>query len=299
MNLRILTIRAMVSVSGGWLEDADVRGVLEVHILGRALLYQLQAAHDLVAALDQRKIGIEAELSRLGRIITSLDGTHDRFVRATYHHLNGLIEAAEDPALRDWLIGLRDQFFPDDLALVKASYVDESGWARVVSTKLTSEARARMSGIVLGTHTLDELCQSWLTAGIDLGNSLHERAKTEALTAGTGPDAEELHASRVRSLWIRTVQAFVGGLDLMRISAADRAMILAPLNEAIASAVRSAQKAGAGTDDDVDDDVDADVDDDVDADADADVDADVDAGADADADAGVDAAPAPSVEPGE
>lgn len=238
MNLKSLSNASMISLSAYWLKDAAAQRALHRHFLGAALNQQIALAHATLAELDARRRHGHSALERKNKDIAALSHTHNRKARALHCYLSGLCADADDPALADWAQKLLDLIFPDGLALINRSYVDAAGWAHVVSCQITADTLARMGSLSMGPHSLAEVYQAWIEAGVALGQRVHERAQLQASLAATSTAGAEISAVQVRSLWIRTVRALLVTIDLMKLSDSDRDALLAPLRKCVHSAAR-------------------------------------------------------------
>jgi hypothetical protein len=238
MNLKVLTIKTMISLCWFWLKDVDAQRVLSGHSLGRAMLEQILRLLGLLQNLHKLRSDGRSELDRLGDEITVLDHTHDRKARALYNHLVALIAGADDAAFAAWCGELMRLLFPHGLSIINFSYADEAGGVVAIERQVTPELLARMASVSVGEHTLADLYQSWVTAGTTLGERAFQRAQLQAALAGTGPAAPEINIMQVRSQWIRMARTLIHSCDLMGLSAADRDVLLAPLVERVNSASR-------------------------------------------------------------
>lgn len=249
MNFKILSNESMLATSGFLLEDEVSLAVLDGRELGLAIKNHLIYAHDLLGAMHRRRLDNEVAVSTLTEVITQLDAVHDSKARALYYYLQAFIESAADLRLAEFSHTMLRLCFPHDLEVVKRSYADEAGWARTVQIQVTVEMLDRMDATIVGVETLGDVFRAWIAAGIELGQRLGERARARSASAKRGVDAQVIHITKVRSLWIRTMRMLIDGIDMMTLSERERDALLSPISKAIASAQQLTERNGTGDSD--------------------------------------------------
>ena len=287
MNLRILTIAMMIALTRFWLDDVRASAVLASHELGVAFRNQLRAIHDALTSLFRRRKDAKADLQALTDQLAALDERHDTKARAAYHHLLGLRNGSDDPAVVAECDQLLERFFADGLAIVNLSYVEEGGYAEAMAEDMTPELRARLAAITVGEQTLADIFDAWLEAGAALAQGTLTRHLLQASISPQSPSSQAINRNEIRYRWIRTVQAMLSTIGIMGLSEADTEVLLAPLKKSVAMAEKAraegANEADAdddldgapAADDELDGELDADIDNDIDNDSDNDIDNDI------------------------
>lgn len=242
MNLNILSTNVMLAQSKQWLSDPAVRGPIDRHALGQAVLAEIRKAHERLSLQAERRRQYEAALARLTRLITAADLRHDRKARALHAALQGMIEAEDDTGVRELYLAVQAVLFPEGLAIVNRSFSYQAGAVEALERRMTPDILAQLAGLALGTRTLASLYLEWIAAGSELGTLVAERERMLD-RAGRGDAAEDVDMRAARLQWVNTVHAFVSALELMELAPHERAAVRSPLEAEIAAAVRS--RAGA------------------------------------------------------
>lgn len=237
MNLNVLSTNVMLAQSKQWLIDTAVRGPIDRHALGQAVLAEIGKVHQRLSLQAERRRQYEAALERLTRIISATDLCHDRKARALHAALQGMIDAEDDPGVRELYLSVQTVLFPEGLAIVTRSFTYEAGAAEALEKRMTPEIMAQLEALSLGTRTLASIYRDWVTAGNELGALVAERDRLFDRT-GRGDAAEDVDMRAARVQWIQTVHTFLAALQLMELAPEERAAVLSPLAAAIAAAQR-------------------------------------------------------------
>lgn len=240
MNLKSLSIKTMISLSWFWLTDALALRVLRSHPLGLAMLEQIKQVHELIQELGMRRNQQQSLIAALSEMIAALDFLHDRKARALYNFFQALIAGSDDEEFVAWCEDMLQTLFPQGLAIINYSYADEAGEVMAIERQVPAEAVARMATVRVGEQSLADVYRAWISAGTELGQRVHERARMQARVAGNGTAVPEVSVVQARSAWIRMGRALLITADLMELSESDREALLSPLYRSVANAERSA-----------------------------------------------------------
>jgi hypothetical protein len=265
MQTNYLSTERMLVLSRYWLNNADAQHAFASHELGHLLRTQIAQAYEDLSLLYKRRHDARQALEKLSEIMEMLDDIHDRFARALHHYLTGLATVATDAAEAAWFAKIQAMLFPLGMSIVNSSYADEAGMATSIEQQLTPEIMDKLASIRVGEHTLADLCRGWLDAGISLGQHVIERQRLQNAISRKGPDAATLGIRPVRSRWSRAVNAMLISLDLMNMPDELRNVLVVPLQQMVARAVRerSGQPPPPNPDDDLDDTPNSDLDSDL------------------------------------
>lgn len=226
MALKNMSTAAMISLTKPWVTGGHPeRELLLSFEETKALLGRVGMAHEGLLNVQPRSDGRLAVLS--GRQ-TELDVRHDDLVRAIHGLLTHLALAERAPEARQRLSTLRDELLPTGLSLVQRSYRDEAGEGALLRARLSATQKKALRAIPLPNGTLADLVQEYLETAEALGTLEDEKAVLAQKSSG--PSAAEV--LNVRNVWIRTVNALLGLLDLVPIDAAAKASLLARVERA-------------------------------------------------------------------
>lgn len=245
MNLRILSIETMIVLAKFWLTHPLAVAILAGHQVGVAISTQLQVVYDMLLALNKRRNEARRGIAELTYAMVALDKRHDDTARALYHHLLALRAATLDVDQESFFTYLLGLCFPDGLAIINRSYLDESGFVEALAEQMAPALRAQMAAIQVGVYNLDELCQAWIAAGQELGEKSLERERLAITHAANGASDDAIRAGSIRSHWIQTVQGLDTASKIMGLSHGERETLFAPLYRSIAAVEKR-----AGQDDD-------------------------------------------------
>jgi hypothetical protein len=233
MNLSALSIHMMLNITERWLGDPELVGTLsQSGPLGLGILDRIKKAHGPLAELENKRVAAEVTLRKLIDRAAELDALHDRKARSVHHHLQGLIEGADEPELVSEYRALESLLFPIGLRVVQLPYIEEGGAAVALDRAVGPEHRAKLAGIHVGEHTLLELFEAWLKAGHELGTAVTDRAELRAELARERVDAGTLDLKAGRGLWIQAIRGLLWALE------ADEALV--PLAERVHAALEEA-----------------------------------------------------------
>ncbi|GAB4560917.1 MAG: hypothetical protein Tsb0020_08000 [Haliangiales bacterium] len=246
MNLNALDSHVMIAHSTQWLTRAEVRAPIERHALGQAMLAELQKAHSRLSQEAEKRRQYRSHLAHITDLIANTDLRHDRNARALYNGLEALIEIEDDPATRDVYLRMQSLLFPEGLRIVSRTFSHQAGAIETLKQRVTPELREQLAALMLGTKSFDNLYQAWVEAGTELGNLVakRERLLHRAVPIDGNSDAEtatpvttiDLRAARVQ--WISATRTFLDTLEIIDLTADQRAAVRSPLATDIASALR-------------------------------------------------------------
>ncbi|MEO5728668.1 MAG: hypothetical protein ABI134_01065 [Byssovorax sp.] len=230
MSKNNLTSPTMVTVTTAWTDPKEERPLLASLPQAGALLPSIDKAHRGLLDSQTGASQTNVKLTALQKAQAVLDVRHDRQVRGKYHVLTGFAELADNEEEAAAYLALRDALTPRGLDTVRLSYTDEAGEAELTDRRLTKDDKALLGKLPTPNGTLLDALKARLKAGRELGDLEKQRAALESQAPAATTPAD---AVRARNVWIRTVNAFVGLLDLEEgLSEADRETILGPLRRA-------------------------------------------------------------------
>ena len=250
MNLKILATNVMLLLSRAWLNEPLVRGLLERHPLGAAILLEIRRAHDRLSLQDENRRKLAIALARITALIGDLDGLHDSKGRALYTGLTSLAEGVGDPELARLYLGIRDLLFPEGLAILARSYAYEAGAIEALQQRVTPEVIAQLESVPMGTQTLADWYRGLVDAGNELGVLLGQRASLLARTTRGGTGVVNLDLRAARGQWIHAVHTLLSTIRIMELSREEREIVLGHLDLAVRQATSNR---GGGSDEPGDD----------------------------------------------
>lgn len=285
MNIAALTVNMMLNITGRWLADATFRDRLTAAgPLGAGILEQIEQAHKPLAKIKHNRSAAHARVRDFIDQITQLDLLHDRKARSLYHHINGLIEAADGESEIAQYRALQSLLFADGLRVVRLPYIEEGGAAVALDQAVGPEQRAKLAAITVGPRTLEDIFVAWMAAGHKLGELVRQRAELKASLGREGSAVEGIDIRAGRQQWLQAVRGLLWAIEAKPVLNSLAEPVEASLSEGIAISLRRRE---VGSDVEIEDEEDpAAGDEDGSAEEDADVteDDDLDAEDDAQAD---------------
>lgn len=239
MALKDLTTGTMVSITAAWLDPQRERPLLEGLPRAKALMADVEAAHEALHVYQKNKTAEEVRLAELGAQAAAKDAEHDRKARGLYNVLDGFADLVDDPVLAALARAVRDQVFTAGLTGVNASYSEEAGQASLVDKRLTTDSKQFLAGTTLGDRSLAAWLSSWQGVARELGAIEAQRVKT----AGDQAEKPGSAVVRARNQWIRVAYAMMNMIELEKVDDATRRRLLEHLEAAEAKAGRRAGKA--------------------------------------------------------
>jgi hypothetical protein len=206
MNLKDLSVPAMLKVSGAWTDPAQRRSLLEQSPVGRALLPEIDAAH---AALVRAEADADRQdaLFEIQEEEAAVDLVHDRKLRGAYYVLTGLAEVTDDEHERCALIAARDELSPLGLAEAQRTYRDEAREIEHVEQRLSAASRTLLQRIPAPGGVLWASVEARFAAARRLAALEARRAEL----TGADAAASVLHA---RNAWVQVVRALDASLAI-------------------------------------------------------------------------------------
>lgn len=227
MAFKDMTVPQMIRITGRWL-SAD-RGFLEKIPELSGSLRMLQKAHDgLKAPVAAPEIDSIKQIQGEENLT---DGHFDRKLRGIVMCFAAFAELVLDNAKAERFLQLSKELLPSQLSTVNLTYEEEAGTAESLETKLTDALKLELSALPTpGGRTLVDEFKDLITFGKRLGVLEDQKKKLQHELAGTpSTDAQRRDA---RLLWIRTINAFLGIVDIAEISKEEREHLLEPIKSA-------------------------------------------------------------------
>jgi hypothetical protein len=238
MNLNVLPINVLLSHTDQWLNNPELRAKISAHIVGIALLLEVERVHGRLAGQVERRRQLALALAQLTELITQLDIEHDNLARAIFLALEALIAAARDVVETTRYQRLQSLLFPEGLSIVSRSYSYEAGAMTALESRVTEADVTELAAIPVGSQSLADWYRNWVQSGKTLGRRVHERDAMNAGSARGGSATETVDIRAARLECVNTMQTFLGALHLMNLTAETRERILGPLEASIAQALR-------------------------------------------------------------
>jgi hypothetical protein len=238
MNVNVLPIAVMLSHSEQWMRNQELRAKITAHLVGMALLLEVERVHVRLAEQVERRRQLSLEIERLTELITQLDLEHDGIARAIFLAFEALIAAAADAVTAAYYRRLQRLLFPEGLSIVSRSYSYEAGAIAAMERRVTDADLAELAAIPVGKQTIADWYRAWVERGKALGRHVHEREALYAHTARGGSGSENVDIRSARLEWVGTVQTFLGALHLMQLDEQAIERIVGPLDASITQALR-------------------------------------------------------------
>ena len=235
-NLTALSNHSMLNVTRTWLDDSTFVGQLQASGgLGVAIHKHLGEAHQGMAEIEHNRSEAQARLR--GLVVQSglLDKRHDASGRGLNLVLRGLAELADSEERATYFRELEARLFPTGLAVLRLPYVEEGGAAVALEESISPTLRAELADIPVGKHTLETILDRWLTAGRELGVTVHERAKLRASLRKQGSAVSEVDITARRRRWFKAVRGLLWAIDMEASLAEMEESVVAVLEDAIRS----------------------------------------------------------------
>jgi hypothetical protein len=207
MAMRTLTVGEMLSVTEPWVQPGHAERVLLDTVAAAAALMRF------IVQLHGELIGSQsgADAARIAVLtgeLGQLDDRHDILAKASSGVLTAHRLYNQGAPIGEMLDALDQALFPDGLQIVRASYRDSAGRARMRATLLTDDQRALLSSIPVIGGTLLDWINEWNLIAERIGALSNER-DTPAR------DSADVRVHReARNRWIRTVRTVLDVLAL-------------------------------------------------------------------------------------
>lgn len=211
-----MTDTQLSEISREWLFSANVRAAFERYLLMKALLPELEAAHEGVLAASSP---VSTRFPN-ATALDEADGLHDKTSRGGFDILSGVYLLTGDAQIG----ALLDFLYPKGAAINRASYVDEAGEGARIAANMTDAHRALLRAVVLhdGSTLLDHV-MARLVHAAELGRLVDGRAQTNA--APLAP--RETTRAGARQRWISVARGLLQNLVIARVSDEDARLITA------------------------------------------------------------------------
>lgn len=202
MALNHLTTAEMLASTANWSKPGeDIHDAFMAIPSLAALMPRIAAANRGLES--KQRVSLDHVLQQLGVARKRADHRHDSYARSAFFILRGHIEKARgdgDAATAAALEEVLALLFPHELEVVKFSYVEEAGQARLLRSRMTPAVEEVLAAIPMQDGTLLDVVNAWLAAGAELGRLEGEVAQAER-PGRNGPVAKARHA------WMRMVRA--------------------------------------------------------------------------------------------
>lgn len=234
MSLRDLSTPTMANILSAWLDPERERKHIETLPKAAFLLPTLEDARNAIVPFQSTAAStLPTELGALQKEAAEIDAVHDRKSRGIHGALTAFAEIVDEPDKAARYIALRERLFPQGLAVIQLSYVEEAAAAELADGRLTADDRALLKQLPFPGGRLIDAHQVRLMAARKLADL--ERQKQALMHKHEMKEGKVALAdvAKARNGWIRAVRAFLGVLELEKEMAPEmRQKILAPLYEA-------------------------------------------------------------------
>jgi len=227
----------MLALSAAWMDDhgASLLAVPEVvplrpEVAARAL--------DLAAATKASQSS--PDLAALALEGIQVDNRHDNAIRAIwwgYTAFAALVRARGGPTAEADAMTVeqeRNARVPDGLSATQGTFLAEAGAAMRAGRTTSSDDRAKLAEMKLGTGHLEEALDLWLANGARLGEIERARAK---LGASSAPGVLV-----ARNRWVTVIGTILSNLD---ISSAEKKAVDALREPVLEAAAKAATRSAA------------------------------------------------------
>lgn len=254
MAYRNISPPTMITVTAAWVDPKRDRPILESLGLVRPLVPLVDQVHnDILVKQGIGMINLEAVLREIRDQQPTIDMVHDRKKRGVHMALTAYAELADDPKEAARFLSLRDRLMPGGRKETLRSYLDQSGDAERLRTRLDSDTWQTLASLATPVGTLAEQVRSWLDAADELGALTLRRMELEREVAQSD-DTPAVEREAVYA-WIRVVRTVEANLELDPMTTDEiKARILGPLHHAEALADRRASSRSQSPDPNPDDD---------------------------------------------
>jgi hypothetical protein len=221
MNLSFnhLSDAQLSELSNAWLFDADLRAAIERYALLKAMLPELQEAHDALIGLDAPG----AKEARYKGELLDADVAHDRASRGALEVLTGVLTLTGDAKLGALITFL----YPTGAAINAKTYMDEAGEGTRINAKLSAEQKKLLGAIQLhDKSSLLDHVNARIAQARRMGDLLDARANEGASAA---PVVQEETRRGVRSRWMVVARAMLQNMGVAKVSADDARLLTAKL----------------------------------------------------------------------
>lgn len=245
MNLSLLSTETMLAHSTEWLEQDELRALLEFDPLGQSILVKVAGAHDRLRKQQHQRTLTLRLVERLRDELEQLDATHDGAARAVYFALTALLHGLSGDERVAAFSQLRDTLFPEGLSVVNRSYLDEAGEAVELEERVTPEMLTLLASVPFADRTLADVYREWIAAGKAIGQHAQQRARIQASLSTDGTAAADIDVRSARRQWVATVVTFLRVLDLLDLPEKARETLVSPLQISVKAALASRSRAPA------------------------------------------------------
>ncbi len=235
ITLKHLSNQSMAGISGEWTDAGKQRPVLEGIVELSGIMGPLDEVHNGVLEMQftgEAQGALEKELKELSVQAGELDVMFDNWARGIFGGLESnalLAEAQEEKAMCE---KLKSVIFPRQTGIVKMTYWEESGEAKLLEGRLDADLRKDLRSIPCLGGNLEQAVDKFIVAGNDLGNVESKRVRL-AEQDGDKATVTRSDTLKARHKWIRVVSAFLNVLEIAEIDEKTTTNILQPLMTAV------------------------------------------------------------------
>jgi hypothetical protein len=226
MALKDMTIPQMLRITNRWL--VKDKAVLEKTPELNGSIRMLQKAHQgLLAPVAPPE---NEEIKTIQVYQQGTDVIFDRKARGTIMCFAAFAELATDPQRTDRFLQLSKELLPLQLSTVNQTYEEEAGTALAIEAKLNIGIQAELKELsTFGGRTLLDEVRDIVSSGKRIGELEDQKKKLQLELHIPTADSDRREA---RLLWIRTVNAFLGIVDIAEITKEEREIIRGPVHRA-------------------------------------------------------------------
>ncbi|MBK8257171.1 MAG: hypothetical protein IPK82_31425 [Polyangiaceae bacterium] len=217
--LKHLTVEEMVGLLSPWVGKTKRRAVF-LSIPEIAPLHPtVEGAYQAVLAVRPVSNSTSPQERKLTEKLARTDNRHDHLARAVYHDTQAEVDhclAADPPETERAALCERAlaEVFPDGLAVLNTSYLNEAGNTARVGKLLSEDAE--LSGLlksipVRPKKTLLDTTHEWIDTGKALEALEHER---DEIAANKAVAASPATIQAARSRWFKVVSAILTNLEI-------------------------------------------------------------------------------------
>ena len=233
--LKHLSNQSMVGVTDEWTDAGKQRPILGGIVEVAGMLGRLDGVHEDVLNVQftgEAQGELEKELKALSVQAGSLDVEFDNLARGIYGNLESNALLAKAPEKKEMCRKLKSVVFPKQTGIVKMTYWEESGEAKLLEGRLNEDLRKGLRSIPCLEGNLEQAVDEFIVAGNELGNVESKRVRL-AEQDGDKETVTRSDSLKARNKWIRVVNSFLSVLEIADIDEKTMTNILQPLMTAV------------------------------------------------------------------
>lgn len=235
ITLKHLSNQSMVGISGEWTDAEKQRPILEKIVELSGIMGPLDGVHNGVLNVQftgEAEGELEKELKKLSVQAKNLDVAFDNLARGIFGNLESNALLAKAPEEKEMCEKLKNVIFPKQTGIVKMTYWEESGEAKLLEGRLNDDLRKDLRSIPCLGGNLEQAVDAFIVAGNDLGKVESTRVRL-AKKDGDEETVTRSDTLKARNKWIRVVNTFLSVLEIANIDETTTTDILQPLMTAV------------------------------------------------------------------